>query len=209
MIIEKRRLPRPYETRCVDFGSLGFQNQHHCIEDCINMETLSTLGKVNIFSPVTEHSNLTILSFSQLGQQNTSLMLWQIQKNCQSQCNNSDCYDEEVITITDSSLQNGTCIIWNHLVISQISFKITSRAALTFVEFFVYILGSVSTWTGLSIVACNPVVLVKYLPKQSQNRNPGTQAKKDKRRRRLATRENHQIQLQNLSRNTAIANAQQ
>ena len=200
MIIEKRRLPRPYETRCVDFGSLGFQNQHHCIEDCINMETLSTLGKVNIFSPVTEHSNLTILSFSQLAQQNTSLRLWQIQKNCQSQCNNSDCYDEEVITITDSSLQNGLSIIWDHLVISQISFKITSRAALTFVEFFVYILGSFSTWTGLSIVACNPVVLVKYLPKQSQNKNPDAQAKADRRRRLLSTHENYQTHRESASR---------
>jgi hypothetical protein len=86
-----------------------------------------------------------------------------------------DCLDIQYVTETESSSYDckevGRRFSWSHRVFSQISYRITSTAYLPFIEFLIYILGSISTWTGLSIIACNPVLLGQQLLKKYMPRN--------------------------------------
>ena len=121
--------------------------------------------------PVTQTSQLLFLSTFDLKDNDTFLKLWTIQDFCETQCSRSECKEKEVVTTTESGHYDESYIFWDYQVSSQISFKITSSAALPFVEFFIYILGSISTWTGLSIIACNPVVIAKYSANFLKSRN--------------------------------------
>ena len=64
-----------------------------------------------------------------------------------------------------SLIRNHLQITIKHNVVSQISFKITSIESLSLMEFILYIMDSISTWTGLSVIACNPVVVTKQIVK--------------------------------------------
>lgn len=174
MTINKILLPSPYQTDCFDYSTLGFQNKHHCIEECVGEESLRSFGKVNIFSPVTKTSNLKFISYKNLLDDDTSYKFWKIEKQCENQCSRSECRDEEVITLTDSTKNTTDLIVWDHMVISQISFKITSTPTLSLVEFVVYILGSISTWTGVSVIACNPVAMLKSSLLKPRLKSPGS-----------------------------------
>ena len=55
---------------------------------------------------------------------------------------------------------------WHQAVLfSQLSVKITSRPTESSVEIVIFVLGSISTWTGLSIMACNPAALARLVHK--------------------------------------------
>ena len=168
MIIEKTRLKYPHETYCVSYESLGLRDQHHCVEECVTAGVFKKLGKISLLSPVVEgtegtQGDLRPFAYEHFKDENASAIFWQLQYSCESQqCHRSECHDKEVVTTTHSQLSfdyDKDKLHWDHHVFSQISFKIHSTASLPFVEFLIYILGSISTWTGLSIMACNPIHL--------------------------------------------------
>ena len=134
--IEKINLPSPFETNCIEYSKSGFHNQHYCIADCVASETLKAFKKVNIMCPVTQTSQLLFLSTFDLKDNDTFLKLWTIQDFCETQCSRSECKEKEVVTTTESGHYDESYIFWDYQVSSQISFKITSSAALPFVEFF-------------------------------------------------------------------------
>ena len=199
MTIEKIELPSPYESHCFPYKRLGLHDQHKCIEECVSSQVLSKFGKVSILSPVTEKlaaKNEQIFSISELMKDDKNKNFWKIQKNCQSiRCKRHDCHDNEVVTFSvahaftksssnevENKLYPERQLHLRHRIVPQLSFKIVSKPTLSFVEFAVYILSTFSTWTGLSIVACNPVnvsVLSEHLMISRKTRD----TEKSKRRR--------------------------
>lgn len=175
LTIEKIKLPSPYETNCIQYEKVGLRNQHHCIDDCVANEMFRQFGEIATLSPVTQPSDLKpfILYFHEYGQRSNKV--WEIQDDCERvKCRRSECHDLEFVTSTASSL-NGDYLKSSVRIASQPSFKINSKESLTFVEFMVYIMGSISTWTGLSVFACNPVLLMRHTlksMKKSQFKDP-------------------------------------
>lgn len=185
LTIEKIKLPSPYETHCRAYRNFGLHDRHDCIEECVTSGILKIFGKISLFSPVTENRNQSLETFSwpHLYEDDESKKFWKIQKDCQlQQCHRKECHKTEIHTTTQPRKYTGDRRVsrndqlgfdWYprrqlsliHRLVPRISFQITSRATLSFVEFVVYILGTMSTWTGLSILACNPANLVANLPK--------------------------------------------
>ena len=165
MTVEKVTLPSPYETHCIRYPDFHFTNQNQCIDDCIASLTRDTFGKVNILFPVTQSTDLPPFSRDSLKDKSNYLKFSRNEKFCQEkQCKNRNCYDTEIVTSTVSRLKNSKRkFSWTHKVVSHISFRIISTVSLPFFEFVIYILGSISTWTGLSVIACNPIALRKQL----------------------------------------------
>lgn len=174
--IEKKGLESPYETNCLPYKDFGFHGRDQCIEDCVSKQVWSSLRRISLLSPVLEANDSTPLSRVSLRNQTNYATFLRIQKHCESKtCKKQDCLDVQYVTETESSLFDckkfGRVFSWNHRVFSQISYRITSTASLPFFEFLIYILSSISTWTGLSIVACNPVLLGQHLLKEYKTRN--------------------------------------
>ena len=203
MTIEKHLLERPFETQCIEYITIGFHDQHHCIEECVAAHIFKSFRKVSLLSPVIEASSLKPLTLEDLRDKAMSVNVSKMQEFCQTvQCRNIECHDEEIVTSTDSgtTYENTSQTVWEHQVTSQISFKITSRPTLSFVEFFIYVLGTISTWFGLSVITCNPVVLFKYLIRlqkfQTQNTEPNARQKELLERRRRIEGEDRRRSLQ-------------
>ena len=165
MTIDKEALPSPYETNCINYKNLGFHGRDHCIDECVSSRVWTTFRKVSFMSPVTEPSDAFPFTRVSLQDQEVFAKFSKIQDDCQvNQCRNRGCNDAQIVTTTVSkSYGDDRQFSWDHKAVSQISFRITSSASLSFVEFIIYILGSISTWTGLSIVACNPVKLANRM----------------------------------------------
>ena len=165
MTIEKEALPSPYETNCINYKNLGFHGRDHCIDECVSSRVWTTFRKVSFMSPVTEPSDAFPFTRASLQNKEVFAKFSKIQDDCQvNQCRNRECNDTQIVTITVSKSDgDDRQFTWEHKVVSQISFRITSRPSLTFVEFIIYILGSISTWTGFSIITFNPVKLANRI----------------------------------------------
>ena len=116
----------------------------------------------------------------------------------------------EIITSTESGSRDeqttATSFSWQHQITSQVSFRITSRTSLSFVEFLTCTLGSISTWTGFSVFACNPLKSGRALSSLVKSRAKSQDVQESK-PRIIQTCQRYHSQLHNLSRNT-IPNGQ-
>ena len=72
-------------------------------------------------------------------------------------------------TLRNNRIQTTTSLFGDR-VTSQISFQIISMIALSFVKFVLYILDSISIWTGLSVIGCDSIVIGKQLFKSAKSR---------------------------------------
>ena len=198
--IQNVRLPSPYESNCIKYNETipGFHDQYHCTEECVASEVWKTFRKVSLLSPVietTQERHNETFSKTNLIEDDDTKKFWKIQKYCQSsQCHRKECRDIEVITNTearnqrtkkgDSRVYHKRQLVLIHRILPQISFRITSTASLPFVEFVIYVLSTISTWTGLSIIACNPANLLAYFGKKSLPRKLTPQILNTVKRRR-------------------------
>ena len=125
---------------------------------------LLKFGKVSLMSVVIQPSDFLQINRDTLKDKQSYLNFTGILNNCEcKQCKNDNCHEQRIFTTTrESSIDESQRIRWQHRVsFSQVSFKITSRSSLSFIEIVIYVLGSISTWTGLSIMACNPATLAR------------------------------------------------
>ena len=169
MILNRESLPSPYETHCISYKEQGFSSRDHCINDCIASQVWKTFGKVSLMSVVTEPSDSLQLNRITLKDDQIYFNFSKILNNCEwYQCKNDNRHEQRIFTTTrESSQDENRRIRWQHKVsFSQVSFKITPRPSLSFIEIVIFVLGSISTWTGLSIMACNPATLGRLVYKK-------------------------------------------
>ena len=86
------------------------------------------------------------------------------------QCDKIPCHDTQVVTLTDNGVYNedvakitSMSIFIRHMIPVFPFVNITTRPSQSIEEFITLALSSVSTWTGLSILALNPVKLFTLL----------------------------------------------
>lgn len=165
MTVEKKALPSPYETQCRNYSKTGFHGRDHCIDKCVASLVWNTFKKVSLMSLVTQPTDSLQFNRISLKDKKNYDSFSKILTNCERiECRNSNCDDLETVTSTEAeSISPNRTFEWQHRVSAKISFRITSRPSLPFVEFIIYVLGSISTWTGLSVIACNPVKLANRI----------------------------------------------
>ena len=148
----------PYETDCLNYEEHGIMDEHQCIEYCVGNKTYEKIGKLPFTIQIHSNSNLSVLY--RISDKQTFRFFREIESVCsETYCSKPACHDYQVITVTSPFVGFRT-FRWKHVVPAQTSVKINSRPSLTFVEFLTYVLGTISTWTGLSVFAMNPFTLV-------------------------------------------------
>ena len=151
-------LEYPYETGCLNYEKHGIMDEHQCIEYCVGNKTYEKMGQLPFTIQIHSNSNLSVLY--QISDKQTFRSFREIESVCSEvYCSKPACHDYQVITVT-SPFVGFKILRWKHVVPAQTSVKITSRPSLTFVEFLTYVLGTISTWTGLSVFAMNPFTFV-------------------------------------------------
>jgi hypothetical protein len=154
-------LEDPYETQCFNYRSMKMINEIECIESCIRNRTEQKTGKLPFTTLVQEPSEKKVLNQLDLIHPHINNIFQKINQECAlGKCARPSCFDSQVITHTSSYERSN--FSWKHVVPTQTSFLIVSRPQLSAVEFITYLLGAVSTWTGISIISMNPVKLLKF-----------------------------------------------
>ena len=154
-------LPPPYETNCRNYSQLGLnevRNEAECIEYCVTKNTVNEFGKIPHNVVVTNvSSTMYLLSNHDLNNITIDRRFREIQENCSKACSEPACQDSQVITVTYYKSWPNKYIKWKSIVPSLPSFKIVYRKAQSWIDLIIYLTSSISTWTGFSIFAMDPI----------------------------------------------------
>ena len=153
--MEVELLEYPFETFCYNYTTIGFKEEMQCTESCVINKTWDRFKKLPFTAAITVSSKNKMLSEIDLKDADNSRDFLKIQSDCANkQCSRPSCRDTQYFTVTQSFSR--PFFKWKHIIPLQISFIVASRPQLTLVELITYVLGTISTWTGLSIISMNP-----------------------------------------------------
>ena len=97
------------------------------------------------------------------------LELREIRLFCQKFCPNTSCDETQIVTIhereTHTNYFKNVSIAWERMTPSVPSAIILCRPTSTLTELILYMMSSISTWTGLSMMSINPLLLLRRLSK--------------------------------------------
>ena len=171
--IRKQLLPPPYETACFSYSKLNFTNRIECIQQCVILKWFHKWGAISSRSLVP--NKLHDYKFVKSGNyKSKKAEKEKIHLSCQSSCPKTSCEDTHIVTIPESAAHTGwdsffksnISIIWERQIPSIPSAIISCRATSTLTELILYIMSSASTWTGLSMMSINPMLVFRKLSKR-------------------------------------------
>lgn len=158
--METESLPSPYETKCFDYGGTEFDNEVDCRQDCIRRKTKEIFNKVPFTVVTMASSEEKMVSDIDLRNETLDRVFKEIMVDCSlGRCSHSPCSHSQVMTV--SIARRGPQFRWKHVISSQPSFRIITVPNTQVYEFIIYLLSMISTWTGLNVLAMNPVILWK------------------------------------------------
>ena len=170
--ITKELLPPPHETRCFSYSKLNFTNPIACVEQCIVDKSFQKWGAISISSlipnNVVDYKFVKPRNYTKFNSERKEL-----ESSWESSCPNTSCEDTQIVTIQENSayvgiasfFEGNTSIGWVRLTPSFPSIAILCRPTTTLPYLILYMMSSVSTWTGLSMMSFNPSLLLQSLSK--------------------------------------------
>ena len=170
--IREQLLPPPFETDCFIYSELNFTNSIECTESCMVLKSFKKWGRIPFRSLVP--NNAVDYKFVEVSNYTKHYAeLDQIRLFCQASCPNRSCDDTQVVTIHEkqthlnfyNTTKKNISILWERKTPSIPSAKILSRPTSTLTDLILYMMSSVSTWTGLSMMSINPFLLLRSLVK--------------------------------------------
>jgi hypothetical protein len=160
-------LPSPYETRCFDYKRIGFDHDVDCAQNCTRSMTLKEIGKNPYSVIIREPNNMSMVSYDDMSGVIGKRIL-EIEKGCQHLCRYRPCDDGRTLTIAEAK-QARRFQLDNVLPIYP-SIETKAHEQLSFVEFITYLVSTISTWTGLSIVSLNRLMNILFWWKKCNKR---------------------------------------
>ena len=164
-IIETQSLPQPYESGCFDYKREGMNDDIDCINSCFINKTLEAWNEVPLTAVISKPFKYKLLDYNVFFNSSVYSRIATLKELCRTLCRKIPCEDAQVVTLTESGFYNDLFDYLNasfviHHTIPVFPFvRITSRASQSIVEFFLNVVSTVSTWTGLSILGLNPAQL--------------------------------------------------
>ena len=162
-------LPSPYETHCFDYNNTGVLNQAECIERCLLEAGLRRWNRI----PETAILPISSMNYSFVNSSESVSVVTQMRLSCEYSCPNVSCSDTQIVTIREigahlklDDVNLNVTLIWKRKSPSIPSVKIICRVSSGITDLIIYMMSSISTWTGFSILGMNPVlILKKFKPK--------------------------------------------
>lgn len=155
-------LPQPYVTKCIDYKLIGLDSSAHCRELCVKNHTLNLFHKVPFSVILTAqdlslHNSLYALSYNDVANESTSQVLLAIESMCENEiCNLKDCNRATIVTHTTKEPGSLNGLVLRIILPYTPYIYVKHNASIQFVAFLTFILSTISTWTGLSILRMNP-----------------------------------------------------
>ena len=162
-------LPSPYETHCFDYNETGVLNQAECIERCLLETGLRRWNRI----PETAIFPISSINNSFVSSSESVSVVTQMRLSCEYSCPNVSCSDTQIVTVREigahlelDDVNPNVTLIWKRKSPSIPSVKIICRVSSGITDLIIYMMSSISTWTGFSILGMNPIVIFKkFKPK--------------------------------------------
>ena len=139
-------------------------------------KSLKTLNRISFTNAVSDSIGVDLQSKRRITEKdlikNKTLQkeLIEITEYCRTKkCERPACSDSEIMTSVQKSIKacprcnNNESIGLKHVIPFRPSFEIKTYESLSFVQLVIYVLGSLSTWTGLSILDMDPIKIASEL----------------------------------------------
>ena len=170
--IKEKLLPPPHETACRSFSQFNFTSNIECIENCIVLKSFKKWGAISnaslLSNKAADYKFVKVSNYTKYRAELDEIRLF-----CQSSCPNKSCENTQVITVHESDVHVGVkhffqinaSMLWQRQIPSIPSVTIFCRPSSTLTELILYMMSSISTWTGLSMMSINPLLFLQSLPK--------------------------------------------
>ena len=168
--IRRQLLPPPYETACFSYSQRNFTNSIECIEHCLVVKSFHKWKEIPTRSLIP--NNTIDYKFANVDNRTKYITeLDEIRLSCQISCPNISCEDTQLVSIQETGAylgwntlsENNISISWHRQTPSIPSVSILCRPSSTLTELILYMMSSISTWTGLSMMSINPFLLFRRL----------------------------------------------
>ena len=160
-----KRLPYPHETNCVYYETMSsgsllprFDHDIDCAQMCMYEESVKRIKKYPYSVLIINSTTEKMVSYLDMMDKTIGPEVVKIESECKHKCRWAACHDGRIITTTDS--KQGKKFRLNYILPTHPDIEITASAHLSFVEFVTYLISTISTWTGLSIIAMNPLEFI-------------------------------------------------
>ena len=143
------KLKYPYVDNCFHYPDSNYLDNWDAINYCYNKLTGSLLEIFNVYASDSRYLD------SKIGMKNVS-----IENYCRAAFSRPDCERNTTYTrskLTEVSVANSRLIIAAKQPSQDPSFVIYSKVKIDPIDYFTFILGTVGTWFGISILNFNPV----------------------------------------------------
>lgn len=171
-ILTNELMPPPYQTKCLDYSTLGFIDHEDCTKKCLIKECLRAFQRYPYSVYEKEALNEKIITLSQLhANASMSKMLYRFERKCAKQCNRKGCAISYTVTHVTKD-PNNDFMTFNVLIPQFPNYFIKFHPKLSFIEYFIYVLSCFGTWFGLSILSLNPCNYKEWLDKILHHQHP-------------------------------------
>lgn len=148
-------LPAPFITNCFDYKP-KFRSDEHCTQHCVATRSIKELGLVP-FSILITNSAINLSMISVVDIQNPILV--KVLLNIERTCSLKECYKKQcdmATTMTTSSTIDADDFALIATVPPQSWITVQASPYLNLVEFITYVMSTLSTWTGVSMMSFLP-----------------------------------------------------
>ena len=166
--IRTQSLPPPYETGCFSYSERNMTDSIECSERCLVLKSFEKWGKIPSSSFVSNKA----IDYKFVKMRNYTKYLFELREIrlfCQTFCPNISCDETQIVTIhereTHTNYFKNVSIAWERMTPSVPSATILCRPTSILTELILYIMSSISTWTGLSMMSINPILFLRSLSK--------------------------------------------
>lgn len=160
-----KTLEYPYETDCFDYNKIDPKVDHDvdCAQLCMYQKTVKRFNKFPysiIIDNVNNASSLKMISYIDMLDEKIASQILSIKNDCKQNCRWTACLDSRTVAVTDSKhgrQLSSDSFHMSYILSTHPNIYIYASPHVSFVEFITYIISTISTWTGLSIMAMNPL----------------------------------------------------
>ena len=156
----------------------GFVNKRECFHSCLNNKTEKTFKESSFSVIETSPSNKNIINRAQIENRTFSAILTKLEKDCTSKCSQPNCVSRLTLSSLlkeDDYMEGGISFLIN--VPKSPSFFVIHQPHQDITDFLVYVLSSFGTWFGISVMSCNPRIIMEEYREWRKNHNRSTRVR--------------------------------
>jgi len=162
LFIDNKRLPAPYETKCVDYGI--DRNQYDCNKACVVMATLQKWNRLPFTELIRENESFPIdkqlIHNWDFNSSSFKQDLSIIESTCGDKCKNIDCETRVFMTQAKYIGKRTENIAFRVNLPSNSNFHVLYLPMMLFYEYLTYVLSSLGIWFGVSVFGVIPIAYI-------------------------------------------------